>query len=139
MLFRIVKTAAQTSAFALLLTGCDFMAAVGSKALALSGFAHSQPATLVMAPGYRVSINGQSVPIFGFDKCPPPDEAVGKIAGAEALAGQSICVVIKPGALSVEVLAGFPDRPEREKWTVEREGDITRLRRPDGGLVVPAS
>ncbi len=139
MLIRIVKTAAQSSACALLLTGCDFMAAVGNKALALSGFAHGQPATLVMAPGYRVSINGQSVPIFGFDKCPPPDEAVRKIAGAEALAGQSICVVIKPGALSVEVLAGLPDGPEREKWAVEREGDITRLRRPDGGLVVPAS
>lgn len=115
------------------------MAAVGSKALAFSGFAHGQPATLVIAPGYRVSINGQSVPIFGFDKCPTPDEAVRKLAGAETLAGQSICVVIKPGALSVEVLAGLPDGPEREKWSVEREGDITRLRRPDGGLVVPAS
>lgn len=134
----IMKTALILSVCSMALIGCDLMTEIGGKVRALAGDYEGKPITLVFAPGYRINIVGKPVPVSGFDKCPPPDEAMAKLFGAESLSEEANCIVIKPDAKSVEVTLGLPDGPVREKWSVERNGDRTSLRRPDGLLVVPA-
>lgn len=132
------RTALLMSVCSMVLSGCDLMTEFGEKVRALAGNYDDKPITLVIAPGYRINIVGRPVPVFGFDKCPQPDEAMAKLFGAESLTEEDNCTVIKPDAKSVEVTVGLPDGPVREKWSVERNGDRTSLRRPDGLLVVPA-
>lgn len=135
MMASIAKTAALTFSCTVLLTGCDFLGEVGKKAFELSGL-EQKPFTLVIPPGYRVNINGVAAPIFGFAKCPPAGETM---IGDTGYDDEPVCIVIKPTDDSVDVLAATPGGPVREHWAVEREGGKTRLRRPDGELVVPAS
>lgn len=134
MVNRLIRNAGVIFTCGTLLAGCDLVSEVGHKVAALAG--HNEPITLVIPPGYRVNIAGVSTPMFGFDKCPPPDETQRKLFNSGPVASEPICTVIKPDAATVEVLVGLPGGPERETWSVERAGDKTRLKRPDGTLVV---
>lgn len=124
---QVSKSLAVLAACALSLTGCGLAADIGVKALANSQAHAAQSLTMVIPAGYQINMEGHRVPVYGFDKCPPPDTSMS-------------CVTVNQSAKAVDVilLANLPAGPIKETWSVEREGGKTRLRRPTGELVAPA-
>lgn len=100
---------------------------------------------IVIAPGYKVFIDGQATPIFGFDECLNTNSTVGKLFGDSPDAGSHDCIVIENERQSVQVrFMSSTGVLANEKWQIVREqgttGDRhylrTSLKRPNGSLVV---
>lgn len=116
------------------LAGCDAANEAATKVIQESG-----PMTLVFHPGYKMLIDGKPSPIFGTDECPEPDPFMKAFFGPDPDEGDKSCVVISPETTSVEVLISNAGRPVKETWTVERNKDLTTLRRADGSYVLDAN
>jgi hypothetical protein len=123
------------------LAGCD---GVTSKVLEMTG--ESEP-TIVIPPGYKITIDGKPVPIFGFDECPKSDSTMVKVFGESPTDGFHNCIVLTKDRAKVPVLVALSTGRVTEQWFVVREtGNTTEqpysrtsLRRPDGALVVPVA
>lgn len=94
----------------------------------------------VISPGYPVRIDGQTVPVSGFDDCPPADGSTGRAAQTDS----GHCIVLSEGRTTVRVKLNRPNGPVTETWRIVREKDahnrdITRLQRPDGQFVIAAN
>ncbi|MFL1449440.1 hypothetical protein ACI77O_13665 [Pseudomonas tritici] len=122
-------------ALALSLSGCDAEKELGSQVGKSSDHA---PITLFIKPGYKMLVSGQPAPVFGSQKCPPADTDMWKLVGPDSDEGMPTCIVIAPDTETVSVTVGFPKGPAAENWTVERSGDRTMLRRPDGSYLAEA-
>lgn len=89
-----------------------------------------------------MDIQGNSVPVEGFDKC--TQSTIQGTVGHE----KSNCIVLDKKRKNVPVLVHWSSGPLKEEWKIEhlvkktnngRSYVITRLIRPDGKFVVPAS
>lgn len=96
--------------------------------------------TLVLIPGYKISINGKSVPVFGFDQCPKYAPVIEKLLGQGGNSASSGCIVVTPGTTATRVALAFTGGYATEIWTISRDeknnGRIHFLR-PDGSAVKP--
>lgn len=99
-----------------LLSGCD---AFDEQARA------QQPKPIEIGSGYKVQIGSELVSISGTSEC-ITDSSL------------SDCIIITPDTKVVEVLIAFPDRLQREAWTITRTGKQMMLRRGDGSYVIQA-
>ncbi|MCG0456646.1 hypothetical protein L6R44_11065 [Enterobacter cloacae complex sp. ECC445] len=97
---------------------------------------------IVIAGGFKMDIQGNSVPVEGFDKC--TQSTIQGIVGHE----KSNCIVLDKIRKNVPVLVHWSSGPLKEEWKIEhlvnktnngRSYVLTRLIRPDGKFVVPAS
>ncbi|PXV70887.1 hypothetical protein [Pantoea sp. PNA 03-3] len=94
----------------------------------------------VISPGYQVRIDGQAVPVSGFDKCPPSGGDTEHAAQTDA----GHCIVLSEGRKTVRVSLHRPGGSVTETWQIIRARDahkreITRLQRPDGQFVMAAN
>jgi len=110
-----------------LLTACD----AGKDTIR----AITNPGAIVLHAGYKVQVDGKPVPIFGNDQCPSANKLIKVLFGPEPDEGQRSCLVVAPETKTVSVLVGSGDNPVHETWVVERECDMTMLRRADGSYV----
>lgn len=99
----------------------------------------SQPVS-VISPGYPVRIDGQTVPVSGFDDCPDTDGSTGHAAKTDS----GDCIVLSEGRTTVRVKLNRPNGSVTETWRIVRARDahkreITRLQRPDGQFVMAAN
>lgn len=130
-----MKNVPLVMALAFALSGCDAAKELGAQAAKISNQA---PMTLVIKPGYKMLVGGQPAPVFGSQKCPPGDKNMRELVGPDSDEGMPTCIVITPDTETVSVTVGFPNGPSAETWTVERSGDHTMLRRPDGSYLAEA-
>ncbi|WP_147464699.1 hypothetical protein [Pseudomonas cannabina] len=131
-----MKTVPLLLVLALGLSGCDAAKEQGANVTKNSDRA---PMTLVFKSGYKMLVDGQEVPIFGKDECPPANTNVmTSIFGPDPDDGQRTCVVIAPDTKTVSVSVGLSEGPADETWTVERSGGRTMLRRADGSYLAAA-
>lgn len=114
------------------LSGCDLV-----DQLAHQVVQSQPPMTLVISPGFKMLIDGQTTAVFGRDECPRSNGLSRMFFGTSADEGSRNCIAITPESTSVPVILGLPGGP-KETWTVERSGTSTVLRRPDGSLLVQA-
>jgi hypothetical protein len=120
------------------LTGCDQLRDYFTKT------AIDNDPMLVFSPGFRILVDGKSVPVAGFDACPKADPLMNKIFGDDPLAGSHDCIVLSKVRKDVRVQVGDPKGVVTEQWTIVRETrkteDLpysrTSLKRPDGSLIV---
>lgn len=140
-----MKTIALLLALCVTISGCD---SIVGKALDI---AQVDEPTIVLAPGYKVIIDGKPTPIFGVDECPKADTLMVKLFGENPDDGKVGCTVLNKDKTEVTVrFAQATNAPaERlitERWNIVREsvkiGDHpatrTYLKRPDGAMVVAA-
>ena len=131
----------------LALTGCDQARDVGGWVAGNVGDNEmlNSPA-LVLAPGYEIVVDGQGVPIRGFDECPTQGALMSRIFGPAPDEGAYDCVVLSEDRSTVSARLYLPTGPITEEWEIIREiGEFaggrvyqrTALKRPNGTLVVP--
>lgn len=119
-------------------SGCDAVQDLGRSVSDAFGF--KGPDTLVITPGTQLSAGGKILTVFGDDLCPTKRQGVVEaIFGPAPEVGEPGCVVIGPQATQVKVILGMDRQRVDEFWTVERDADRIRLRRPTGELLMPAS
>lgn len=121
------------------LTGCDAAMDAASRvgAEAVEVYPElAEPNTLIILPGYEVMIDGQATPVYGFDDCYSPHDAM--LFGPALSAQGTACIVIAPDAQFVSAMMIIPDGTIAEHWSVERAGAKTLLRRADGKLISAA-
>lgn len=100
-----------------LLSGCDVFNKLASA---------QQPKIVEIDAGYMIQLDGKQVPIAGTSEC-VSDKS------------RHNCIVVTSDTKAVEVLVGVTDRPPQERWTVDRAGGRTMLRRADGEYVFTAN
>jgi hypothetical protein len=129
------------AALAASLAACDFHQA-GTRLHQWAGLAAHSP-TIVLPPGFKVILAGQTAFVSGFEECPKADPAMAALFGSAPR--QDGCVVVRKDAAAVDVHVALGGRLLRERWTIERSSasgsapfDRTHLRRPDGSLVQQA-
>jgi hypothetical protein len=123
----------------LLLTGCDQL---GDH---FAQMATDKEPTVVIAPGFKINVNGKPVPIAGFDACPKSDPVMIKLFGDASLEGSHDCIVLDKNRKEVRVQVAESKGVLTEQWMIIRETGKTgnrpylrtSLKRPDGSLVVP--
>lgn len=128
-------------ALALALSGCDAAKELESKL-------HKQfredmgPMTFAFVPGYKVTVDGQTFPIYGTETCPEVVTAKVFILGGGydyPGVGTAACVVIQPDTQKVLVRRAMDGALIDEVWRVERaDEEKLRLWTPDGKPVVEA-
>lgn len=95
--------------------------------------------TLVIAPGYRLLIEGKSVPVVGMQECPPAAGMRVWFFGGDPH-GAAGCIVIQKDAATVEAQFVLGGKTVSETWAVERRiPDHTLLRRPNGDYLAQAN
>jgi hypothetical protein len=105
---------------ALALSGCDAayeMEAEIQKTL--------PPVPTIVPAGYWVSVGGEPVQVYGEDDC-----------GNE---GAFKCIVILPETKQIKVTMRTNGQLVEEQWTLERQGLVVNMRRPDGTYSLPLS
>lgn len=118
----------------LLLQGCDAAKEIGAQVTKMLPDHEQLP--LVFKPGYKMQVNGMSAPVFGKDECPSLTRWFpGLNFSPDADEGRRLCIVVGPETKTVPVTVVLPEGPIEEVWTVERSGDRTLLRRPDGSYL----
>ncbi len=124
----------------LLLAGCGEVAEQYSKMIS-----ETAP-VMVIAPGYKVVINGEPTPIYGTDECPKEDPKMIKFFGPDPLEGQHSCIVVAKDRTEILVRFNQGVSVQEEHWTILR-GEAQKfgltfptaaLRRPDGSIVLAA-
>lgn len=130
---------------ALALSGCDQAMDVAETVVGK----HDMPSpTLVLPPGYKIVINGQDIPIHGFDECPRQDDLMSKIFGPTLNEGNMNCVSLSEERLTVPVRLFFSEGYVDEKWEIiHKTGESDNgsnyqqvsLHRPNGMPVIPTS
>lgn len=128
-------------ALALGLSGCDAAQDLGAKL-------HKQfrddmgPMTFALVSGYKVTVDGQTFPIYGTETCPTAVPAKVFILGGGydyPGEGTSACVVVEPETEKVFVRRAMDGALVDEVWRVERAGEETlRLWTLDGKPVAAA-
>lgn len=125
---------------ALLIAGCGQIAEQYSKLNA------DTAPVVVIAPGYKVVINGEPTPIYGSDECPKEDPKMAQLFGSDPLAGLHSCIVVAKDGTDVLVRFKQAQGIQEERWTIVR-GEVRKygmtlptatLRRPDGSMVFVA-
>lgn len=131
------------------LSGCDAFKNNASE------IAITNEPTIVIEPGFNVVINGQSVPVSGFDRCPNSDDVAHSscivsglmfnpgykinvngvavpIIGSDkcSKAGEHDCVVLLKDRTDVAVQVGLPTGSVVEKWVIIRETGKSKSGRP---------
>lgn len=131
----------------LALPGCDAVTELGAKLDKLGAKLDKQyradmgPMTLAFIPGYKVTVDGQTFPIFGRDICPEAVTASVFILGGGydyPEQGSNDCVVVQPGIENVHVLRVINGGLVDEIWRVERDEEKVRLWTQDGKAVAAA-
>lgn len=122
-----------TLAMVIALSGCDRIAGL------YTSQARLQAPTTVIAPGYKVLVKGELVPIFGNDECPTQGGLMPMLFGEEPLEGQGNCLVLDKSKTSINVLVGYKSGLTKEQWVIRRQqslmGERLFLLRPDGERV----
>lgn len=114
------------------ISGCDNAKQDAIKAV--QNASNQTATTLIIAPGYKVNINGHPVPISGSDDCLTTAKDVFSLGDTKGLTSRS-CIVIKPETKAVLVQVGLAGWPVSERWTVVHSGETTLLQRADGSYV----
>lgn len=130
-----MKTVPLVLALLIGLSGCDAAKELGAQ---VGKSSDQSPMTLVLKPGYKMLVDGQPAPVFGYQKCPPGDKGMRDLVGSDPDEGKPICIVISPDTQTVSVRVELRDGLSEEVWTVEHSGDRTMLRRADGSYLSAA-
>lgn len=88
----------------------------------------------VFGPKTEMLIGGQLVKVTGSDECPR-----GGLVAMPIIDLNPLCIVIDDKRKVLTVHVEVQGTVNKERWTVERNGNVTTLRREDGSLVVPAN
>lgn len=122
---------------ALGLTGCDAVqSSLEAEAQKSGGLV--APQTIVIRPGAKMSVSGQTAAVFGAQPCPYRQGFDSFVLEQDPDEGLMGCVIITPDTEEVTVRVSLPDGLSRETWLVERAHDETRLRRADGSYLAAA-
>lgn len=127
-------------ALTLSLSGCDAVNELGAK-LHKQFREDTGPMTFAFVPGYKVTVGGQTFPIYGKETCPEAVTAkVFILGGGYGYPGQGStdCVVVRPGTEKVHVRRVIDGGLIDEIWRVERDEKAVRLWTPDGKAVAAA-
>lgn len=123
---------------------CLWSAAIAGHASAPSDWFVEQSAKaglaaiIVITPGYRVLIDGNPVAVFGNQLCPQSDGMRVWFIGGDPQGGDG-CAVIEKDTATVPMQLAINGKLVIETWKVERSASSRMsLRRPNGGLIVPA-
>lgn len=91
--------------------------------------AKSAPDTVVIAPGFKVLVDGRPVDVIGNQRCPDDSQRAGKLE----------CVVVTKATKAVVVTFVLDGKPVTEEWQVERLSPTREvLRRPNGEYIAAA-
>ena len=101
------------------------------KWLAAGAEANHIAETVVIAPGYKMVIEGKPVPVFGVQLCPRVDGMRIFFFGGDPQGGSG-CSIIEKSTSYVVVQFVLDGKAVTETWAVERRADQTMLRRPNG-------
>ncbi len=97
---------------------------------------------IVIAGGFKIDIQGNAVPVEGYDNC-----SLNTLQGSFDT-DKSNCIVLDRTRKKVPVLVHLSSGPVKEEWKIEHQVEKTksgknfiqtRMIRPDGNFVVPAS
>ena len=94
--------------------------------------------TVVISPGFRMSVAGKIVSVFGTQRCPSADSGRVFFFGGDPQGGSG-CIVIEKGSTSVLAEYVLDGKTISETWAVERREHQTLLRRPNGAYVAQSS
>jgi len=114
------------------ISGCDNAKQDAIKAV--QNASNQTATTLMIAPGYKVNIDGHPVPISGTDDCQLTAKNGVSLGDTEGQTSRS-CIVIKPDTKAVQVQVGLASGSVSERWTVVHSGESTLLQRADGSYV----
>lgn len=128
-------------ALAFALSGCD-AAKDWATELDKQARADMGPMTIVMVPGYKVAVDGQTFPIYGTEIC--PRAVTGKVfilGGTYDYREQGLkgCVVVQPRTQQVWVQRVVDGGVVKEAWRVEHGEDTMKLWTSDGKPVAAAT
>ncbi|MGK6640560.1 hypothetical protein ACKVB0_026690 [Klebsiella pneumoniae] len=113
-----------------LMAGCDqAQNAADSVLTAAFHDAGMKKPGIALSPGLNIDDHGKKSILYGTKKCPE---------SLTSNAVESGCIIIEPDDKTVAVTLSTDREPlKREVWAVEREGEVIRLKRPDGSYVMP--
>lgn len=113
-----------------LMAGCDqAQNAADSVLTAAFHDAGMKKPGIALSPGLNIDDHGKKSILYGTKKCPE---------SLTSNAVESGCIIIEPDDKTVAVTLSTDGEPlKREVWAVEREGQVIRLKRPDGSYVMP--
>ncbi|KYE68799.1 hypothetical protein [Salmonella enterica] len=123
-------------ASSLTLTACDVVDAAYDETL------NDNAPEIVIAGGFKIDIQGNAVPVEGYDNC-----SLNNLQGSFDT-DKSNCIVLDRTRKKVPVLVHLSSGPVKEEWKIEHQVEKTksgknfiqtRMIRPDGNFVVPAS
>ncbi|WP_225987997.1 MULTISPECIES: hypothetical protein [Enterobacteriaceae] len=123
-------------ASSLTLTACDVVDAAYDETL------NDNAPEIVIAGGFKIDIQGNAVPVEGYDNC-----SLNTLQGSVDT-DKSNCIVLDRTRKKVPVLVHLSSGPVKEEWKIEHQVEKTksgknfiqtRMIRPDGNFVVPAS
>ncbi|RCZ10507.1 hypothetical protein DTM06_27415 [Escherichia coli] len=123
-------------ASSLTLTACDVVDAAYDETL------NDNAPEIVIAGGFKIDIQGNAVPVEGYDNC-----SLNTLQGSFDT-DKSNCIVLDRTRKKVPVLVHLSSGPVKEEWKIEHQVEKTksgknfiqtRMIRPDGNFVVPAS
>lgn len=123
-------------ASSLTLTACDVVDAAHDETL------NDNAPEIVISGGFKIDIQGNTVPVEGYDNC-----SLNTIQGS-FYTDKSNCIVLDKTRKRVPVKVHFASGSVKEEWKIEHQVEktktgknyiLTRMIRPDGNFVVPAS
>lgn len=116
-------------AVGLIASGCGKVNQVGA-------ILADEPLTIVLAPGAKVTVDGERVSLQGFEKCPEANPAFFKFVGsAIPAAGSPTCALISAQTSVVSVNLALSTGPSIEHWKVTRKDGRIALQRPNGSFI----